>query len=429
MILVIGAGPAGLSAAYHLGADCLVLESEAEVGGLCRSFELGGTVFDYGGHAFFTKHEYARELALSLSEDGMYVQARQAWVYSHGDFVPYPFQSNLYGLPQAIIDDCIAGLPINAAVGDRAPGNLDEWIAASFGDGIAKHFLRPYNEKLWAHPLNEIAPSGSERIVTPDVEAITAGARGRVPFTEFPNVNVGYPRRGGFANVWGGFERHVGDRIRRACVESIDLRGRTVTMDTGEPLAYDRLVSTMPLTELVRRAAGGSPGLREAAGKLRHNSLHLVNIVVGRPIDTERQRVYAADPSIPFHKLVLNSNSSPDLRERPVFGIQAEVSWSPHKPVDPEALHDRVLSCLIGMGIVTADDPIVASSLVTVEHAYPVYTPETAAARSHIFDELAQCGVECAGRFGEWLYINSDDAVMRGKAAADRVEAELTRSS
>ena len=77
------------------------------------------------------------------------------------------------------------------------------------------------------------------------------------------------------------------------------------------------------------------------------------------------------------------------------------------------------------MGIVEPDDTIVATSTVTLDHAYPVYSRETAAARSHVLAELAQLGVGCAGRFGEWLYINSDDAVMRGKAAAERVEAEL----
>jgi UDP-galactopyranose mutase len=425
MIVVIGAGPAGLSAAYHLGGDYVVLEREAELGGLCRSFELGGTVFDYGGHAFFTKHDYARELALSLSPDGMFTQPRQAWVYSHGSFVPYPFQSNLHGLPADVVDDCLAGLPTTGATGGGTAESLLDWMGASFGDGIARHFLRPYNEKLWAYPLDEVAPAGSERIVTPDVDAIVAGARGRVPFTDFPNVNVSYPAAGGFANVWGGFERHVGDRVRQGSVESIDLRRRTVSTDSGEQFDYDRLVSTMPLTELVARAVGAPAGCREAAGELRHNSLHLVNVVVGRPIDTERQRVYAADASIPFHKLVLNSNSSPDLRERPVFGLQAEVSWSEHKPVAPETLHERVLACLVEMGIVAPDDPIVATKLVTVDHAYPVYMRKTAAARSYLLAELARLGVVCAGRFGEWLYINSDDAVMRGKAAAERVGAEL----
>ena len=180
----------------------------------------------------------------------------------------------------------------------------------------------------------------------------------------------------------------------------------------------------MPRSVLRNKPAG----CRDAAGKLRHNSLHLVNIVVGRPIGTERrQRVYAADPSIPFHKLVLNSNSSDDLRGRPVFGIQAEVSWSAHKPVAVETLQERVLATLLGMGIVETDDPIVETSLVTVDYAYPVYTRDTADARSYLLGELAQFGVACAGRFGEWLYINSDDAVMRGKAAAERIEAELAQ--
>ena len=340
--------------------------------------------------------------------------------------MPYPFQTNLHGLPGNVIDECLDGLVDVAAPGDARAESLLEWISKSFGDGISKHFLRPYNEKQWAYPLDGIAPAGADRIVAPDVDSITVGARGRVPCTDFPNAMVSYPASGGFANVWGGFLPFVGDRVREGRVEAIDLQARTLTTDRGELLTYDRLISTMPLTELIACSSGAPSGCREAVAHLRHNSLHLVNVVIGRPISTDMQRIYAADPSVPFHKLVLNSNSSPDLRGRSTFGLQAEVSWSSHKPVAVEGLHERVMEVLVQMGVVEADDSVVASSVLTLDYAYPVYTRETAAARSYLLAELEQLGVLCAGRFGEWLYINSDDAVMRGKAAADRCNADLT---
>ncbi|WP_431727119.1 protoporphyrinogen/coproporphyrinogen oxidase [Verrucosispora sp. TAA-831] len=433
MIVIIGAGPAGLSAAYHLGDEkYTVLESEAEPGGLCRSFDLGGATFDLGGHAFFTKHDYVRDLVEQLCEPGVFAQPREAWVHSHDTFVRYPFQSHLHGLPSEVVEECLVGLYEAARRQPLAapPANLREWIELTFGPGIAARFLLPYNEKLWAFPLTEIAPGWtSNRVVTPDVAAIVGGALRPDRFSDFPNAVVRYPATGGFANLYQGFLRTVGERIRRHSVVEVRPGESTVRVEGGATIGYDHLVSTMPLDELVRRTDGLDDCCRDAAGELRHNSLHLVNLVFDRPAMTEMQRVYCADPEIPFHKLVLNSNSNPELRARPCFGIQAEVSFSAHKRADPEGLTDRVLAALRRIGIAEADDRVSAASVVTLPRAYPVQTSATVEARTHLLAEFQRRRIHCAGRFGEWLYINSDDAVLRGRVRAEEILAHRAGSS
>lgn len=107
---IIGAGPAGLPDAYHLHRDYLILESQDEIGGLCRSFEMAQTTFDLGGHAFFTKHDYVRKLLFELCGNHIFNQPRGAWVYSHGAYVPYPFQANPFGLPPDVVAECLIGL-------------------------------------------------------------------------------------------------------------------------------------------------------------------------------------------------------------------------------------------------------------------------------------------------------------------------------
>ena len=92
--LVVGAGPSGLALAYGLQGDTLVLEKEDTVGGLCRSIQHNGAVFDIGGHSFHTPHPQVSELVSRLMEGGLYAQERDARIYTHDVLIPYPFQKS-----------------------------------------------------------------------------------------------------------------------------------------------------------------------------------------------------------------------------------------------------------------------------------------------------------------------------------------------
>lgn len=127
--VIIGAGPTGLSAAYHLGEDAMLIEQRDEVGGWCRSIEDGGFTFDYAGHIMFTKDEYVLKLYEMLLGDNIHWQDREAWVYSKDVYTRYPFQGALYGLPPEAIKECILG-----AIEARY-GSLDAEPADASGNG------------------------------------------------------------------------------------------------------------------------------------------------------------------------------------------------------------------------------------------------------------------------------------------------------
>ncbi|MDJ1134467.1 protoporphyrinogen/coproporphyrinogen oxidase [Streptomyces iconiensis] len=420
--VIVGAGPAGLGVAHALGAartparDCVLLEREAEPAGLCRSFTVGGATFDYGGHAFFTKHPEVDELLGRLAPHGLYRQPRNAWVHSHGTYVPYPFQSNLFGLPVDVVADCLLGATRQAAVPAGAPpAHLAEWVTASFGEGIARHFLTPYNSKLWAHPLDMVTPHWTgERIVQPDLDDIVRGALSRREYRKYPNAQVRYPARGGFSELYRPLGEALGDRIRHDELDRLDLARRTAHTRSGATLEFDTLVATLPLPDLVARTADASDEIRDLVGLLRYNSLHLVSLAVDPANATDKHRVYAADPEIPFHKLVLNNNSSPALSAAPAFGIQAEVSFSPYKPVAREGLVDRVVGALVAMGLLRTPGDVRAADVREIPYAYPVATADTARVVTALREFYGRHGVLLAGRFGEWAYINSDSALQRG---------------
>ncbi len=108
-ILILGAGPTGLSAAYHAGGDALLVEREARAGGWCRSIEQDGFTFDMAGHILFSNDPYVHELYRLLLGDNVHWQEREAWIYSKHVYTRYPFQGSLYGLPPEVIRECLIG--------------------------------------------------------------------------------------------------------------------------------------------------------------------------------------------------------------------------------------------------------------------------------------------------------------------------------
>lgn len=108
-VLVIGAGPTGLSAAYHLGEDALLLERNSQVGGWCRSIKENGFTFDFAGHIMFSNDPYVKEMYQTLLGNNVHWQDREAWIYSQEIYTRYPFQGSLYGLPPQVIRECILG--------------------------------------------------------------------------------------------------------------------------------------------------------------------------------------------------------------------------------------------------------------------------------------------------------------------------------
>src|ERR1051325_7369777 len=187
-VLVIGAGPTGLSAAYRLGDDALLLEQCDQVGGWCRSVEDHGFTFDFAGHIMFSNDPYVHQMYRELLGHNVHWQDREAFIYSKNVHTRYPFQGALYGLPPDVIKECILGvIEANAAHASAAPvcdsaiqdccgdgvmeasapmvhrraqpRNFEEFIYQVWGRGIAKHFAIPYNRKLWAVPLSEMETS------------------------------------------------------------------------------------------------------------------------------------------------------------------------------------------------------------------------------------------------------------------------------
>jgi UDP-galactopyranose mutase len=439
--LVVGAGPTGLSAAYHLGKDALLVEQQSTVGGWCRSLVDRGFTFDWAGHIMFSNDPYVHELYRLLLGDNVHWQDREAWIFSHGVYTRYPFQGALYGLPPAVIKECLVGAiearfgtSLSQSGGTRPgsskaqPRNFLEFIHKVWGRGIARHFAIPYNEKLWAMPLEEMETSWlGGRVPLPDLEDMIEGALSPVPKPMGPNARFGYPLRGGFQALMEGFLPHLTGEFRlNTQAVRVSPSRRTATFADGSSARYEHLISTMPLTRLVALCGDEAPApVRHAARALRHLSVRCVNIGVGRPDLTEKHWIYYPEETV-FHRIFVQGNASPHCNPPGGFGFTCEITYSPSKPLpcEGEALIRRCIDDAIAVGFIRRDDPIWAANEVDLPVAYVVYDHGRAANVELIREWLAKYGILLAGRYSEWEYYNSDHAFIAGLKAARQVRGE-----
>ena len=317
----------------------------------------------------------------------------------------------------------------NADSAFTKPRTFDQFIIQKFGQGIADHFMLPYNRKLWARDLRKISSEWtSERVAAAKGVAERFEHTGEIRKPLQSDTWVGYPQIGGFAEIYQSFVPHLPSLEVNANVIHIDPKSRVVTTDDGRSYRWRFLVSTMPLPVLVRVVEGTPREVIAAADRLEYTSLRVELLLVGRQLETQIQRIYVADPEIPAHKIVLNHNSSAHLRGRSCHAIMAEVSISAEKPVDVDQIGNRTIALLADLGILRSPEDIVWQGHEDVQFAYPVYTYDRLAFVKIIKDWMREHDIYTLGRFGDWEYINSDKCVMKGLRLAAHLSQERSKT-
>jgi protoporphyrinogen oxidase len=431
-VLIIGAGPTGLGAAYRLQelghTDWRIYEASDHVGGLASSVESNGFVYDTGGHVLFSHYEYFDRLVEKLLGNDFTEIRRNASIFLGDRFVPYPFQNSLRHLAPEMTLECILGLAeIRRSPQDAA--DFREWIGAVFGRGIARHFMEPYNWKVWAHPLELMDKQWmAERVSVIDLES----ALRRVIFEEDdapwgPNSTFKFPLRGGTGGLFDAFLPSVESGISfESRVVEIDTARKVVRLENQLEDHYDVLLNTMPLNELVRRIRGVPVRVRTAAAGLSWSGALFVGLGIARKLETDRCWVYFPDNDCPFYRVTYLSRYSPFMApDENHFSIITETSRSNWKPEDERTIIDRTIGGLVRTGMLEPDDlgRIVDRTLMQAEYAYPTPTLDRDMSLEVLQPYLMGLDIYSRGRFGAWLYEigNMDHSVMQGVEFANKL--------
>ncbi len=430
--VVIGAGLAGLSFARHLGRPSLVLEQEREVGGTTRSFRRGGFSFDVTGHWLHLRDPGIERLVRELFPDELQRIARRAAIHSHGVLTPYPFQANTHGLPPSVVAECVLGYfeaREQAARGaTRPPATFEDFILQRMGAGIARHFMLPYNHKLWTVPPSQMDCAWCERFVpTPTPEEVVRGALTPAGAGHALGYNSSfyYPKQGGIGQLSARLRRTLEAEVRtRAKVVGVDWRKKKVRLESGDSVPYERLVSTMPLQDLVARLAAPPEPMVAAAAKLRATSVTYWD--VGLPAangEHDAHWIYFPEPSVPFYRAGSPSAAMPSLAPPGQRSLYVEVSHPRGTPAP--ASDQEVLDGLVRVGLMRPDEEPTLLQRTTIDCAYVIMDHAYGAARAELLAWLEVQGIASIGRYGAWTYDSMEGALVQGRAAAERLSVAM----
>lgn len=435
-VVVLGGGLAGLSTLWHLekaGYDrCQLFEKESRVGGLTRSEEVNGFTFDYTGHLLHFKNDAVKQLVFRLLEGNLHTLVRNSWIFSNGVYTRYPFQTNLYGLPAEIVKECILGFiqaPANQTNGrpgqPKSPSSeyasFAGWIEATLGTGIARHFMTPYNEKLWTIPLDELTCEWMGRFVpTTSLEQILEGALSDRSSHAGYNATFSYPLRGGIESLPRAFAASLKNIHTNHDLTGLDVKHRRLFFGNGEAIPYDVLVTTIPLPTLLGVAREVPVAVREACQRLRFTSVYNINLGVDRNLG-DKHWIYFPEPQYAFYRVGFSHNFSPHQVPAGCGALYAEVAYSPWKPLDKGWIVERVKADLLKAGILETKDQVLAERCLDIPCAYVIYDHPYRKSVETLRAFTRENGIHAIGRYGAWEYSGMEDAIWQGKLTAGAI--------
>lgn len=454
-ILCIGAGPAGLTAAYELvkyKRDVLVLEADPHyVGGIARTIRQGGFCFDIGGHRFFSKSADVMGWWKEVLGDDLITRPRKSRIYYRGKFYPYPLDvlQTLKNLGIFESSLCLLSYLKARIVPQRHPKNFEQWVSNQFGKRLFRIFFKTYTEKVWGMPCTDIAADwAAQRIKGLSLaSAVMNAVQGAMGMTN-KNGNIKtlieqflYPRLGP-GMMWEAAAKKIelnGGKVQLGCrVETMRWDAqehhwvvRYKTAHGDHDVTAEHILSTMPMRELVHAIEGAPQWVKDAADNLQYRDFLIVALVLDDKQAFDDNWIYVHAPEVQVGRIQNFKAWSPEMVNAPglvcygmeYFCFEGDGLWES----DDNTLVEKATDELVTLGLAKKED-MQEGFVVRQKKAYPVYDAsyeDNVMIIRHWLD--TQCpNLQVVGRNGMHKYNNQDHSMMTAMLAVKNILAEKT---
>jgi len=430
---ILGAGVSGLALARTLiergfdPSNLVLFEAGPVVGGLCRSKTVDGFTYDVtGGHILFSKNGEVMQWMKDVAggDDAFVQRDRETKIRFEDRWVHYPFENGIGDLPPQANFECLKGYVEEwnrrQMTGSKAPGDFKAWVQWRFGEGIARHFMDPYNEKIWKRPLEDITSGWvAGRVPDAPIEDVLRAAIGIRTEGYTHQSMFYYPKQGGFQAITDGMGSTLAAQTRlNTRVQSVKRHGEGWRVD-GED--FDCLVSTIPLNELPGVVEDVPNDVAAAMRGLAFNNITCFLLALDRPQHPNLSWVYLPHHSQgPANRITYMSNYSPGNAPEGKTSFLCEVTTDGRAPFPGAELEREVVDGMAHAGLLKRDE-VLFTDRTDTRYAYIVYDHELDARRARSLEWCEQAGIHALGRFGHYDYHNSDQCVISARALADRL--------
>jgi protoporphyrinogen oxidase len=436
VILILGAGPAGLTAALELtrlGQQCLVLERDSIPGGLSRTVEYKGYLFDIGGHRFYTSAPLVRKIWEETLGEDFLTRPRLSRIFYRGKFFSYPLEPlNVIGnLGPVEVLKCAASYLRAHWSPVRPENNFETWVSNRFGRRLFDTFFRSYTEKVWGIPCSRISAEwAAQRIRDLTFTSVVRDALGASGRKELRSLikTFHYPRRGP-GMMWNRMAERLTcagcEVLYNHPVEKIYWEpGRMVGVRAGgREFPARAVLNTLAVRDWVALLSPAAPPpLQSAAAGLNYRDFVTVALMIRRRDLFPDNWIYVHDPAVKVGRIQNYTNWSPEMSPDPevscigleYFCFEGDGLWA-SSDEDLLRLARRELSYL---GLV-GDAPVLDGTVVRVRKAYPVYDGSHGERLATVREWLKSVpNLQLAGRNGTHRYDNQDHAMLSGIMAA-----------
>ncbi len=440
-VAVIGAGPAGLTAAYRLaqqGWTPHVFEQRPRVGGLAQSLSLWGHTVDLGPHRFFSKDPRVNRLWLEIVVRDYHMVERLTRIYYRSRFFQYPLQPRNalthMGLFEAIA--CM-GSYVKQKLGPQHahPDSFEGWVVQRFGRRLFEMFFKSYSEKLWGIPCDQLdAEFAAQRIKKFSLgQAILSslgmgGHRHRtlVDCFAYPTGGTGmvYDRMADAITQRGG-QVHT-----KQAIDGLTRDGQRITgirMPGGHEQPFDHVISTMPLTHMVASLGHLPAPVEEALSHLTFRNTILVYLRVQATALFPDQWLYIHAPTLRMGRLTNFSNWGLAHEGEPTDTVLALEYWCQ----DEDAIWHEEDAPLIARAIaetratgLLGDAAVPEGRVIRLPRSYPIYQRGYKQHLQTVIDYLRTFeNLTVIGRYGAFKYNNQDHSMLMGLLAAENLTA------
>jgi protoporphyrinogen oxidase len=427
---ILGGGLAGLSLAYFLKEDSVaVIEKNARFGGLARSFSKKGITYDIGPHIIFSKNQGILDFINSLSENDRHRRSNQ--IFHKGNFIKYPFENHLAQLNnKGEIDYCLNTF-VNNPYRNLPSQNMLAFFLKTFGEGITKIYLEPYNQKIWKFDPCMMNKKMVERIPKPPVKDIINSAKGKFSEGYLHQLNFTYPKKGGIQSLIQGLKSRLEARTVILVPDNpvLAIEGKDGCWDVktkkGSYL-FNKIINCMPIHELIKVLPHCPTEVLDALTNLRYNSIYIVVLNTDQDNIGDNFAVMIAQKDIIFHRVskldfmggVYHLENSSTIMVEVTFREGDLISKMTKREVIEHCIHD-----LAKIGFISEENSIRFTDIKKEKYAYVIYDIDHENNTRIILDYLKSIGIESNGRFAEFEYLNMDQVIDHSEKLAHRLHS------